>query len=80
MACSENRYSFTARVGLSGLCQALAAAACALSVEPVSAVAAEPVQTFTIREHFGVSHPDQIIDFDLNKKIDPANVFQQRLE
>ena len=75
MACSENRRSLTARAGLSGLCQALAAAVCALSVGPVSAVAAEPVQTFTIREHFGVSHPDQIIDFDLNKKIDPANVY-----
>ncbi len=27
-------------------------------------------QTFTIKEYFGVSHPDQIIDFDLAKKVD----------
>ncbi|MGA2134377.1 MAG: hypothetical protein ABSH50_18960 [Bryobacteraceae bacterium] len=32
-----------------------------------------PVQTFTIRELFGVSHPHQIIDFDCARRIDPAN-------
>ena len=32
-----------------------------------------PTQVFTIEEHYGVLHPDQIIDFDLAEKIDAAN-------
>jgi hypothetical protein len=33
------------------------------------------IQTFTIEEHFGVSHPTQIIDFDFDKPIDPKNSY-----
>ncbi len=32
-----------------------------------------PIQVFEIQERFGVSHPDEIIDFDLAGKINPAN-------
>lgn len=34
--------------------------------------AAEPaaVQTFTLTERFGVSHPDQVLDFDLDKPVE----------
>ncbi len=35
-------------------------------------LSAREIATFVIEEHYGVSHPDQIIDFDLNGKIDPA--------
>lgn len=38
----------------------------------LSACAQVP-QTFTIKEHFGVSHPDQIVDFDLTRPVDAAN-------
>src|SRR5262245_16386287 len=33
------------------------------------------LQTFTVREQFGVSHPDQIIDFDFPTSFDAANSF-----
>jgi len=36
------------------------------------AQAQQVLQTFTLAEHFGISHPDQIIDFDLNQPVDPA--------
>jgi len=36
---------------------------------------AHPVETFSIREEFGVAHPRQIIDFDCQKPIDPKNSF-----
>lgn len=36
--------------------------------------APEPLATFSVRELFGVSHPDQVIDFDLNREVDPAGV------
>lgn len=36
---------------------------------PRSVAAAEPVRTLTIHERFGVSHPTQVIDFDLNPPI-----------
>jgi len=35
-------------------------------------VAAE-AGTFTVKEVFGASHPDQIVDFHLDQPIDPAN-------
>ncbi len=36
---------------------------------PLLPISAQPqaLQTFTLREHFGVAHPDQIVDFPLNK-------------
>ncbi len=34
----------------------------------------EPVASFTVREHFGVSHPPQVIDFDLAKPCTMENV------
>lgn len=33
------------------------------------------LQTFTLREVFGVSHPEQIIDFHLAVKIDPSSSY-----
>ena len=36
-------------------------------------LAAAEIRTFAIQERFGVSHPDQVIDFDLGEKIDPAH-------
>jgi hypothetical protein len=44
----------------------------ALALAGAPAAAEEVAQAFTLREAFGVSHPDQIIDFDLQKKVDPA--------
>ena len=35
-------------------------------------------ESFTIREAFGVSHPRQIIDFDLHSKPDPAKKLPDR--
>jgi hypothetical protein len=29
-----------------------------------------PLATFAVREQFGVAHPDQVIDFDLRRKVD----------
>src|SRR5438105_4495292 len=34
-----------------------------------------PVRTFSIREHFGVSHPRQIIDFDLEETVDGQHFY-----
>ena len=36
------------------------------------AAALAPIQTFTIQEQFGVTHPPQIVDFDFDKPIDPG--------
>ena len=36
-------------------------------------LSAREIEAFAIKEHYGVSHPDQIIDFELNGKIDAAN-------
>ena len=36
---------------------------------------ANPIETFAIRELFGVAHPRQIVDFDFEKRIDPKNSF-----
>ncbi len=48
----------------------LAATLCAtLWVLPAAA------EVFTLREMFGVSHPRQIIDFDLHAPVDPANSY-----
>ena len=33
------------------------------------------IETFSIRESFGVAHPRQIVDFDFTKRIDPKNSF-----
>lgn len=33
------------------------------------------LQTFTLTEQFGVSHPEQIIDFDLNKEVVANNAY-----
>jgi len=38
-------------------------------------VAPAVVAEWTIAERFGVAHPDQIIDFDLARKIDPDNSY-----
>ena len=40
--------------------------ACAVA-EPVKVV-----ETFELRERFGVSHPAQIVEFDLRGRVDPA--------
>ncbi|HYA18601.1 MAG TPA: hypothetical protein VEF06_14110, partial [Bryobacteraceae bacterium] len=40
-----------------------------------AALASAQIETFTIREEFGVSHPRQIIDFDLHSKPDPAKSY-----
>ena len=42
-----------------------------LPVTPGRAVA-RPPQGFTLTEHFGVAHPDQIVTFDLERPIAPA--------
>jgi hypothetical protein len=36
---------------------------------------ANPIETFSVSEIFGVAHPRQIIDFDCLKRIDPKNSF-----
>lgn len=36
---------------------------------------AAPVQTFTLVEHFGVNHPDQVVTFDLNQDVVPGNCY-----
>ncbi|MHB9134534.1 MAG: hypothetical protein ACYDBB_25965 [Armatimonadota bacterium] len=41
----------------------------------VHAQQATLVQTFALKEVFGVSHPDQIIDFDLTKPVDPKSAY-----
>src|SRR5579862_9222229 len=33
------------------------------------------IETFAIREIFGVAQPEQIIDFDFHKRLDPANAY-----
>ncbi len=45
------------------------------SLENSNARADELIQTFTIEERFGVSHPDQIIDFDFSGQADWANSY-----
>jgi len=62
------RWKATCQIGLLALGLALAKAA-ALAQEGTL------LQTFTIKEQFGVSHPDQIIDFDFPTSFDPANSF-----
>ena len=37
--------------------------------------AMDEVATFTLRESFGVQHPDQIVTFDLSKPVDPAKCY-----
>lgn len=44
------------------------------SVGSAAGPGGEVVQTLQIEEHFGVSHPMQVIDFDLKTKVDPAQV------
>jgi hypothetical protein len=39
------------------------------------AAALAPIQTFSIHEEFGVTHPPQIIDFDFGKRIDPDRTY-----
>jgi hypothetical protein len=39
------------------------------------AAALAPIQAFSIREEFGVTHPSQIVDFDCHKRIDPERSF-----
>jgi hypothetical protein len=48
-------------------------AACA--GEALGAGDGDLVRTFTLTEHLGVSHPDQIVDFDLDKPVDGANCY-----
>jgi len=55
-----------ARIGL-----ALVVAAALSGQQPT----ANPIETFSIRELFGVAHPRQIVDFDCRKRIDPKNSF-----
>ena len=33
------------------------------------------VQSFTLVEHFGVNHPDQVVTFDLDEAVTPANCY-----
>ena len=35
-------------------------------------LSAREIEAFVIKEHYGVSHPDQIIDFELNERIEPT--------
>lgn len=39
------------------------------------AAALVPIETFSIREVFSVTHPLQIVDFDSNRRIDPEHSF-----
>ncbi|MGD0362295.1 MAG: aryl-sulfate sulfotransferase, partial [Bryobacteraceae bacterium] len=39
------------------------------------AAAFAPIQTFSIQELFGVTHPPQVIDFDFHKPIDPDRAY-----
>ncbi len=39
----------------------------------LSAFGDNPLKTFILEEHSGVSHPDQIVDFDLDIDVDPEN-------
>src|SRR5713226_756595 len=34
-----------------------------------------PAQTFTLRERYGVSHPEQIVTFDYGKRVDPKQAY-----
>jgi hypothetical protein len=49
-------------------------AACPLVALGLAQGASKPIDSFTIHEAFGVSHPKQIIDFDLHSKVDAAAV------
>ena len=53
-------------VQLSSLCLTL------LVVMLLPACAQPTAQTFTLHEYFGVTHPEQIVDFDLAKPVDGA--------
>lgn len=46
-----------------------------LNITVFTQIPEQSVQSFTIRESFGVSHPDQILDFDLKSKIDADNSY-----
>jgi len=50
-------------------CLLLLSALCLAQGEP------PPAQTVALREHFGVSHPSQIVDFDLTAKVEPTSAF-----
>ena len=41
----------------------------------LSAYGDNPLKTFVLEEHFGVSHPDQIVDFDLDIDVNPENSY-----
>jgi hypothetical protein len=50
----------------------LTSAISAIGTMSAEAQSSRPVATFKIEEHFGVDHPDQIIDFDLATSVDPG--------
>ena len=52
----------------------LLALTCLASVCSAAEPNGEVMQTLQVEEHFGVSHPMQVIDFDLKQKVDPAQV------
>jgi len=47
----------------------------ALIVSMGTAVAGELVQTLTLKESFGISHPEQVIDFDLTQQLDAEDCY-----
>jgi hypothetical protein len=64
-------------MSLKGLSR-LAAAVCGLVLAgsvPVSAAPGNVIQTFEVREHYGVNHPEQVIDFDLKDKATVGEVY-----
>ena len=52
---------------------ALGAILCAAIPGVSWAAEGREIQAFTIREVFGVSHPDQIVDFDVTAEVDPTS-------
>ena len=53
---------------------AVTCTACCIVVA-MAAEGAEALQEFTLQEHFGVNHADQVVTFELQKKADPGQCY-----
>ena len=62
------------RIGLASaaMCLGLAWTAASQQGSPPSPVPRNAIQSFTLTEAFGVSHPKQIVDFDLGRRVDAS--------
>ncbi|MHB9133468.1 MAG: hypothetical protein ACYDBB_20575 [Armatimonadota bacterium] len=63
------------RVSMFRLCASTLLLLCAAMLFAAPPLPPGVVQQFTVTESFGVTHPDQIIDFDLDKPVDPTNSY-----